>query len=259
MTYNADLQTKNARIQALIDRANALPDAGGGGAPEDLSAVLAEQEQLIATLQETLRGKTAGEGGSTDTRFYDLVQGVLAEVDDDVLTHVKQYAFAYDDTLRFARLPNVISIDGNSFRGCSNLESVDLPKVTGSLGAYTFQNCSKLKSVNVPLATNSSTALFQNCVELERVEFGNMATIGTSSFAGCAKLATLIIRGGRSGGTAPPNLSNVNAFSGTPIAEGTGYVYVKAYMLDMLYTGTNWSTYATQFRAIEDYPEICGG
>lgn len=30
MTYNADLQTKNARIQALIDRANALPDAGGG-------------------------------------------------------------------------------------------------------------------------------------------------------------------------------------------------------------------------------------
>lgn len=32
MTYNADLQTKNARIQALIDRANALPDAGGGAA-----------------------------------------------------------------------------------------------------------------------------------------------------------------------------------------------------------------------------------
>ena len=30
MTYNADLQTKNARIQALIDRANALPDAGEG-------------------------------------------------------------------------------------------------------------------------------------------------------------------------------------------------------------------------------------
>ena len=34
-----------------------------GGAPEDLNAVLTEQEQLIAALQETLRGKAAGEGG----------------------------------------------------------------------------------------------------------------------------------------------------------------------------------------------------
>lgn len=34
-----------------------------GSAPEDLSAVLAEQEQLIATLQDTLRGKAAGDGG----------------------------------------------------------------------------------------------------------------------------------------------------------------------------------------------------
>lgn len=29
MSYNTDLQSKNARIQALIDKVNALPEAGG--------------------------------------------------------------------------------------------------------------------------------------------------------------------------------------------------------------------------------------
>ena len=30
MSYNSDLQTNNSRIQALIDKANSLPEAGGG-------------------------------------------------------------------------------------------------------------------------------------------------------------------------------------------------------------------------------------
>lgn len=33
MSYNTDLQSKNARIQALIDKANALPEAGGSAEP----------------------------------------------------------------------------------------------------------------------------------------------------------------------------------------------------------------------------------
>jgi hypothetical protein len=110
------------------------------------------------------------------------------------------------------------------------------------------------------MVNNSSSAVFQNCAELEKVDFGtNMASVGTNAFSGCTKLATLIIRGGRNGGTAPPTLSNVNAFANTPIAAGTGYVYVDAVLVDKYKSASNWSTYAAQFRAREDYPEITGG
>ena len=41
--------------------------------------------------------------------------------------------------------------------------------------------------------------------------------------------------------------------------KGTGYVYVPASLIETYKTATNWSAFANQFRAIEDYPEICGG
>lgn len=194
-------------------------------------------------------------GSSTDTRFADLAMGMLTGIDDDSITSLRQYAFAYSTELKTARLSGVTIMPNSVFRGCPNLESADLSNVTGTLGAYTFMDCPKLKSINVLSATNSSTSLCQNCVELERVEFGNMKTIGTSSFSGCTKLTTLIIR---REGTSVTNLSNVNAFNNTPIANKTGYIYVPSSLIDKFKAATNWTAYATQIRAIEDYPEICG-
>jgi hypothetical protein len=54
-------------------------------------------------------------------------------------------------------------------------------------------------------------------------------------------------------------LQVTNALSGTPIEKGTGYVYVPRDLVDAYKSASNWSTYANQIRAIEDYPEICGG
>lgn len=259
-----DLTVVTVTPEKLAEGATALDASGelivGTMKADDLSAVLAEQEQLISELQETLRNKTAGEGGGADTRFAELVQGTLAEVYDESITTIKQYGFAYTDELKTVNLPNATTINPSAFRECSNLETVNLPSVTGTIGSYTFYDCSKLKTVNVPLASNSSTGIFQNCVELEKIDFGtNMTTVGANAFSGCSKLTTLIIRGGRSNGTAPPSMSNANAFANTPIAAGNGYVYVSKSLIDKYKTATNWSTYASQIRAIEDYPEICGG
>ena len=54
-------------------------------------------------------------------------------------------------------------------------------------------------------------------------------------------------------------LKYTKAFEGTPIESGTGYIYVPAALIDSYKTATNWTQYADQFRAIEDYPDICGG
>ena len=48
-------------------------------------------------------------------------------------------------------------------------------------------------------------------------------------------------------------LSNTSALSGTPIESGSGYIYVPAALVDSYKTASNWSTYANQFRALEDY------
>ena len=54
-------------------------------------------------------------------------------------------------------------------------------------------------------------------------------------------------------------LGGKGAFNMSPIASGTGYIYVPAALVDSYKAASNWSTYANQIRAIEDYPDICGG
>ena len=101
---------------------------------------------------------------------------------------------------------------------------------TTSIGSYAFRSCSELTTADFPAATS----------------------IGTYAFRSCSALATLILRS-----ETMATLSNNNALTVTPIASGTGYIYVPSALVDSYKTATNWSTYAAQFRAIEDYPEVC--
>lgn len=41
--------------------------------------------------------------------------------------------------------------------------------------------------------------------------------------------------------------------------SGAGYIYVPSALLDGFKQATNWSVFSSQFRAIEDYPDITGG
>ena len=79
-----------------------------------------------------------------------------------------------------------------------------------------------------------------------------VTSIGSYAFCGCSKLTTLILRS-----ETMCTLSNTNAFSSTPIESGTGYIYVPRALVDSYKAASNWSTYANQIRAIEDYPLIC--
>ena len=86
------------------------------------------------------------------------------------------------------------------------------------------------------------------------VSFPAVTSIGASAFEGCSKLTAVIL-----GAESVVTLANVSAFTGTPIASGTGYIYVPAALVDSYKADSVWATYAAQLRAIEDYPEICGG
>jgi hypothetical protein len=50
-------------------------------------------------------------------------------------------------------------------------------------------------------------------------------------------------------------LGSTNAFSNTPIASGTGYIYVPDDLVDRYKQATNWSTYASQIKGISELPQ----
>ena len=89
--------------------------------------------------------------------------------------------------------------------------------------------------------------------KLTTADFHAVTRIGSDAFYYCSALTALILRSGTMA-----TLRSTNAFDNTPIQSGTGYIYVPAALVDSYKAASNWSTYANQIRAIEDYPDICG-
>ena len=121
------------------------------------------------------------------------------------------------------------------------------------IGKYGLAGCTKLTSVVLPAVRIMDGHSMNGCSELIKADFSNLQTIRYSTFYINNKLVTLIIRT-----QVVAKLEKTSAFTGTPIASGTGYVYVPSALVDSYKTATNWSTYADQIRAIEDYPDITG-
>ena len=147
----------------------------------------------------------------------------------------------------------VTTIGPYAFYYCQQLESANFPAVT-TIGESAFADCEDLTSANFPVATTIGKSAFADCSVITGFDFPAVTTISNFAFNRCAMLTTLILRNA----SAVCVLSHTNAFMNTPIASETGYIYVPAALVDSYKTATNWSTYKTQIRAIEDYPEICG-
>ena len=90
--------------------------------------------------------------------------------------------------------------------------------------------------------------MFMNCLLLETADFPSATKINAYGFYSAKKMSVCILRS-----ETMATLANVNAFTSTPVASGTGYIYVPRALVDTYKAATNWSTYADQFRALEDY------
>lgn len=142
----------------------------------------------------------------------------------------------------------VTKLGNGAFYYCKNLTSVDFPLIT-SVESYAFYYCIKIASIVLPLATKIGNYTFYYCSALTSVDLPLVTSIGNYAFCYCRDLTALVLRNT----TKVCSLASTNAFSSTPIKDGTGYIYVPDDLVDSYKAATNWSAYAAQIKPLSEY------
>lgn len=174
----------------------------------------------------------------------------LAVANAPLANTVGERAFYGCDALTTANFPVASSVGEYTFRGCTNLMTAYFQQAT-SIGLGAFFGCPKLYKVNFQSVASIGANAFYGCIALTTADFPAATSIANGAFNGCSRLSKLILRS-----ETMCTLANTGAFSSTPFASGKGDIFVPRALLDSYKAATNWSTYANQFRAIEDYPEV---
>lgn len=227
-------------------------------------------ETLVDLTNDTVTPETLAEGVTAHDASGAVITGTMtAGGGDNLLAQLLESAtFANDEVTEINEdlfrgwqyvvkisLPNVTktATTGYLCYGCTKLEEVYMPKCE-NLGGYAFYNNTSLKVIDFPKLTAVPGNGFRQCTSATKANLPCCTSIAANGFLKDTALTTVILRSNK-----VCTLANVNAFNDTPIASGTGYVYVPSALVDSYKSASSWSTYASQFRAIEDYPEICGG
>lgn len=134
-----------------------------------------------------------------------------------------------------------------------------MPKL-GNAGTSCFTNGLNLRKICLPILQNIPQAMCDFCNKLVEVDLPNAKTIATEAFQRATLLTRVILRN-----SVVCTLSHKYAFrwcyrlsgevnaSSNPEGLKDGYIYVPRDLVESYKTATNWSNFATQFRALEDY------
>ena len=191
---------------------------------------------------------------AADYEFIGWTPEVGAITGDTTYTAVYKYSGSYARKLIDRSIKgdytneNVTVVGDHAFAQCAALTSVNFPAAT-SIDSYAFDYCYGLVSVSVPAVTTVASNAFRNSTGLASLRLPAVTSIGNRAFVGCRSLTALVL----SNTEAVCVLSGTGFSSSTPIESGTGYIYVPSTLLADYQAATNWSAYASQFRALEDY------
>ena len=237
---------------ALTDKLKAIADAirakTGKTATMTLEKMPTEIESIV--------------GGGED--FADLLTNNLTTLNSNV-TSIRQYTFRGATALVEVNLPEATSIGANSFYGCSKLTSFIAPKLK-TISNNAFNGCGAIRYINLPALASGDQYIFRYCYWLLTVDLAVCTNIATGMFNDCRRMTAVILRSPTLVTLAATSaFGNCYHFYGTknstynPDGLKDGYIYVPAALIEEYKAAANWSTLATQFRAIEDYPAITGG
>lgn len=177
-----------------------------------------------------------------------IIARSVTEFHDNVVQKIGTGAFANCDLLTSVDCPTATSVSGSAFAYCDVLIDANLPLVT-TIGVQVFDNCPALTKITLPSVTSIGSQAFRACTALNTVELNSKTSIGEHALLNASVLKVLVLRSTAGVST----LSSTNAFNGTPIESGTGYIYIPSSLLNSYKTASNWSTYADQFRKLEEW------
>lgn len=220
-------------------------------------------------------------GGDSDGLTEALITRSITGYSNENITHIGYRAFEHCYDLLTIHIPNVETIEMAAFSQCSKLHSIDVTRLK-TLGTNGFTNCSNMLSIDAPALETAGMGSFQNCFVLRQVKFPLLKKIAKQLFAYCYQLKSvdltacesiaslafyvcdsltaLILR--RETMVVLENidaLSNADHYVGVvdgrynPNGDKDGYIYVPSALVASYQADANWSTFATQFRALEDY------
>ena len=206
-------------------------------------------DDLTSAVDSLISGFGAG-GGGDRTMEDGLVARTLTEYINDTATTIGNYSFANFSSLEYVSMPNVTTIvGGNNFASCTNLKQINIPKLKTSANnsGNNFRSCSSLEELRTPLY--NGVLAVSGCTSLKVYEVGTPYNITAGAFSNLTSLEVFIMHC-----TKVVPLANISGFTGTPIGDGAGRIYVPQAFIEDFKVATNWSALyeaGTTFVAIE--------
>lgn len=139
------------------------------------------------------------ESGNSEDLLRARITNTLEEYRNPNISIIKNSSFRGCTELKSIDIPNATHIEQYAFTGCNELTEISFPKAV-IVGQHAFQFCTKLESVNLPVFTgetsnNSNNApnyLFQECKALKTVILPQLEKTGTyGMFRDCTSLEEL--------------------------------------------------------------------
>ena len=114
--------------------------------------------------------------------------------------------FFVPESLKKVLITNGTSINSFTFRGCSSIESINIPDSVTTIGELAFDGCTSLESITISdNVTFIGRAAFYDCSSLESITIPDGVTsICESTFSGCTSLKSI---------TFPDSLSSIDAYA----------------------------------------------
>lgn len=210
--------------------------------------------------------------GTIDTFNYNLKEipteffsdyTTLQSVNLEECSYIGYRAFYNCASLTYLSAPECINIANNAFDNCTlsevsfpmmyslsgnALTSPSLERITlntcNKVPANAFLGCKNLQTVSIPMCTSIGSSAFLNCSGLTSMNLMNCYDINEYAFANCVNLSEIYL------GNANMDIAST-AFVNTPIANGTGTIYVPENQYGRFTEWSKWTSYSTIIKSFK--------
>ena len=165
---------------------------------------------------------------------------------DNSASFVASFAFQNDNTIKTVNLLYATSVGDRAFYGCQELSQVSLPMCSYIRG-NAFYQCTSLSQLSLPICSSIGMYAIYFCNRLSQLSLPVCSSIGAYAFGFCTMLSIITL-----GYSGVCSLAGSNVFNYTPIASGTGSIYVPASLVDSYKSATNWSYFSTRIFPIPE-------